>query len=162
MIFCDFPMAIRTCFTRTVMIRIRGSMRTMITPRTGGIATMDSPSSSYSLHFFSAYFLAEFCFKFCNWLCQPPSILPTSFSFSERRIYFLSSIDFVSQRIIRNILSVSVFLIANLIQGNFSCSCKNPDVVVASIASTKRLSIFCPKEYLWVFGILIKNSYQTR
>ena len=49
-----------------------------------------------SLHFSSR--TEEFCFTSCP--CQPPSILPISFSCTERARYFLSRSDFVSQRII--------------------------------------------------------------
>jgi len=41
-----------------------------------------------SLHFSPGFAPGEFCFISCP--CQPPSILPTSSSFTEREIYFLS------------------------------------------------------------------------
>ena len=59
-----------------------------------------------SLHF-SPGFPGEFRFESCPF--QPPSIRPTSSIRSDSAMYFLSSIDFVSQRTIRRILSVSAF-----------------------------------------------------
>ena len=51
-------------------------------------------------------------FFFCNWPIHPPSIRPISSIFKESAIYFLLSSDFVSQRTINNIFSVSIFLMA--------------------------------------------------
>ena len=48
------------------------------------------------LSLFLFYFLGEFCFSSCP--SQPPSILPTSFSFKDRVIYFLLSNDLVIAR----------------------------------------------------------------
>ncbi|MFA6404758.1 MAG: hypothetical protein WCW03_02050 [Candidatus Paceibacterota bacterium] len=48
--------------------------------------------------------------------------------------------------------NVSVFRIASRIHGNFSSFDKNVAVTVASMLSTKRLSILLPSEYLCVFG----------
>lgn len=63
------------------------------------------------LSLFLLYFLVEeFCFVSCPF--HPPSIRPISFSFSDNIKYFLLFIDLDSQRIRRNILTVSVFLIA--------------------------------------------------
>ncbi len=93
--------------------------RTTVTPMTGlrFVAT----------HFiFSPALVGEFffncsccnCLKICPF--QPPSILPISSRGKDRAIYFLLSSDLVSQSTKSNILSVSVFLIANLTQGCFS------------------------------------------
>jgi len=62
------------------------------------------------LSLFLSHFWGEFSFN--NFPYQPPRFLPTSFSFSDKAIYFLLSKDLVSQSIIKNILSVSIFLIA--------------------------------------------------
>jgi len=63
---------------------------------------------------FLLYLLVEeFCFVSCPF--QPPSIRPISLIFSDIVKYFLLSSDLVSQRISRNILLASVFLIAILI-----------------------------------------------
>jgi len=98
-----------------------------------------------SLHF-SPNYLGEFCFVSCPF--HPPSIFPISSIFSERKAYFLVSNDFVSHKIIRNILSVSFFLIANLTQGCFSWGDKKLAIAIASIISVNNLSIFNPREYL--------------
>ena len=76
--------------------------------RGGGFAFAVSQLSS----FLSLYFAREFCFVSCPF--QPPSILPASSIFTDKAIYFLSSTDFVSQRIRRNNRNVSAFLIASL------------------------------------------------
>ena len=62
-----------------------------------------------SLHF-SPGLPREFCFCSCPF--QPPSILPISSIFIDSVIYFLLSMDLVSHNIIKNILSVSTFLVA--------------------------------------------------
>jgi len=101
------------------------------------------------LHF-SPVFAGEFCFV--SWPFQPPSIFPNSSILRERSMYFLSSNDLVSQRIIKNILSTSVFLMANLTQSNFSSFDKNSATEIASIISINNLSIFTPSECLWTLG----------
>jgi len=75
----------------------------------------DNPSACLATSFVSPlaiYLLGEFCFE--SWPFQPPSIFPISAISWERAIYFLLSRDLVSQRIRKNIFTVSVFLIANL------------------------------------------------
>lgn len=143
------PTAIRTCSTRTGTMMAIGSMPTMTDLTTTG-TTMAALRSlpRNSLHF-SPCFSGEFCFsskyfKTCPF--QPPSILPTSSIFKERAIYFLSSKDFVSQSTINNTFTVSVFLIANLIQGCFSPLLKKLATAIPSIISTNRLSILTPRE----------------
>ena len=103
-----------------------------------------------SLHF-SPYFLGEFCFV--SWPFHPPSILPISSSITDRVIYFLSSKDFVSQRIMRSTRKVSAFLIANRTYGCFSSRDKKLAAEIASITSTNKVSIRWPRECLCVFGI---------
>lgn len=67
--------------------------------------------SKFSL-FFSPYFLlGEFFFNRLPF--QPPKSLPTEFNFSESWMYLLSSKDFVSQRICKNIFKTSALRIAN-------------------------------------------------
>ena len=92
-----------------------------------------------SLYFSPDFLLGEFCFK--TWPFQPPSILPISFTFSDRAMYFLSSRDLHSQRTISNILRVSNFLIPSLMLGNFSSRRLKLASVVASIISTNKSSI---------------------
>lgn len=103
-----------------------------------------------SLHFSLDLVSGEFCFKSCDIICpcQPPSILPISSIRTERVIYFLLSIDFVSHKTISSIFIVSTFLVANLIQGVFSFLLKKVATDTASIVSTNKLSIFWPKEFL--------------
>ncbi len=103
-----------------------------------------------SLHFSPALPVGEFCLISCP--LQPPSILPISFKLFERLIYFLSSSDLVSQRIMRNTLIVSTFLSAKRTYGSFSCRERKAAVTMASTASTKIVSIRCPNECRCVFG----------
>jgi len=102
------------------------------------------------LHFSPLW--GEFCF--CSWPLHPPSILPTSSIFTESAMYFLLSSDLVSQSIIRNILSVSAFLSAKRTNDSFSSCARKLAVASASITSTKRVSIFCPRECLCVLGMV--------
>lgn len=98
-----------------------------------------------NFRYFSLDFISgEFCFVSCPF--HPPSILPTSSSFSERCIYFLSSKDFVSHKIIRRTFMVSVFRIARRTHGCFSVLSKNVATEIASIISTKSVSILIPSE----------------
>jgi hypothetical protein len=67
-----------------------------------------------SLHFSSGLWLEEFCFStpyrgtgqalletdFVSWPYQPPAIRPISSSGTDKAIYFLLSIAFVSQSIV--------------------------------------------------------------
>ena len=99
---------------------------------------------------FSPYLLGEFCFW--SWPFQPPSIFPISSIFSERAIYFLLSSDLVSQSIIKNILSVSTFLIDRRTYGSFSSRTRKLAVASASMISTKSVSILWPRECLCVLG----------
>ncbi|TSC55624.1 MAG: hypothetical protein Greene071421_549 [Parcubacteria group bacterium Greene0714_21] len=105
---------------------------------------------SNSLHFSPLW--GEFCF--CSWPFHPPSILPISSILREMAIYFLLSSDLASQSIIKNILSTSTFLIAKRTHGCFSSRARKLAVASASIISTKRVSILCPRECLCVFGII--------
>lgn len=102
-----------------------------------------------SLHF-SPIPLGEFCFS--NWPFHPPSILPISSIFTERVMYFLSSIDFVSQRTIRSIFNVSSFLMERRTYGHFSLGERKLAIATASMISTNRVSILCPREWRWSLG----------
>ena len=99
-----------------------------------------------SFHFSLVFTMGEFCFKSCP--LQPPSILPISSIFSERIIYFLLSNDLTSHKTIKSTLSVSVFLMASLTHGCFSSRDKKVAIEIASIISTKIVSIFSPNECL--------------
>ncbi len=76
--------------------------------RDNGFAFAISQLSSFLLYFM----VGEFCFA--SWPFQPPSMRPTSLSLSAISRYFLLSKDFVSHNNIRNIFTVSVFLMASL------------------------------------------------
>lgn len=102
------------------------------------------PLFSQLFSFLSHYVLGEFCFVSCPF--QPPSILPTSSSGAERAIYFLSSSDFVSHKIISKIFTVSVFLIASRTYGCFSSRFRNPASEIDSIISINKISIRSPSE----------------
>ena len=109
-------------------------------------------SSRNSHHFSPDILLGEFCFVSCPF--QPPSIFPISSKWTDRAIYLLSSRDFVSHKTISNTRRVSAFLVASLTQGNLSSRTKKLALETASIVSTKRISIFCPKECLCSFGMV--------
>lgn len=96
------------------------------------------------------YCLGEFCFVSCPF--QPPSILPITFIFSDSEIYFLLSSDFVSQSTIKSIFIVSILRIARRTYGAFSSFVRKLAMEMASIASIKSVSIFCPSVYLWILG----------
>ncbi len=143
--------AIRTSLARTATAMADGSMLTMIILSIGGITTMGSRSSPRNSLHFSPYLCGgEFCFISCP--SQPPSIRPISSSGSERAIYFLLSSDFVSQRIIKRTLSVSVFLVAIRTYGCFSVRGRKPAAAIASIISMNKTSIRVPSEYRCGFG----------
>lgn len=67
-------------------------------------------------------------------------------------MYFLSSRDFVSQRIIKKIFNVSTFRIASRTYGAFSSRERKAAIAADSMASAKRLSTLLPREYRCVFG----------
>lgn len=108
----------------------------------------NNPALRFSncFHFSLIFMTGEFCFVSCPF--HPPSILPTSSMFTDKAIYFLSSSDLVSQRTMSSILSVSVFRIAKRTHGCFSSFDKKVAIEIASIISTKIVSIFCPRECL--------------
>lgn len=83
-------------------------------------------------------------FFFIRLPLQPPKSLPMEFNLSESPIYFLSSIDLVSQRICRNIFKTSDLRIANLTYGIFSSGFKKAAIAIDSIISVRYLSTFCP------------------
>lgn len=101
------------------------------------------------LHF-SPVLSGEFCFIICPF--HPPSIFPISSILNEMAIYLLLSKDFVSQSINKNIFKASTFFIAKRTKGNFSIRVKKLAAAIASMISANKLSIFCPKVYLWVLG----------
>jgi len=103
------PMAIRTSSTRTATVMVGGSMLTTTGLTTDGIVTMGSRSPCRNSLHFSPVLTGEF---FWSWPFHPPSILPSSSTFSDKAMYFVLSRDFVSQSIIKNILSVSTFRMA--------------------------------------------------
>jgi len=71
-----------------------------------------------SAHFWAEVLLFNIsCFIFPY---QPPRFLPHSSSFSERAIYFLSSMDFVSHNTESKTFIVSILRIASRIHGIFS------------------------------------------
>lgn len=157
-----FLTATRTFSIQTGTTMVSGSTRTGTTSRTCGMTTVLLPFlSRNSLHFSPDILSGEFC---CSpyialaegtfWSCpiHPPSIFPISFKCSESAIYFLSSRDFVSQSTISKIFSVSIFRIANRTYGVFSSRERNAAMATDSIASIKRESILCPREYLWSLG----------
>ncbi len=111
------------------------------------------PGVRNSFHFSPAC-AGEFCFRllFCNCPLQPPSILPISSSFIDKAIYFLLSIDLASHNTIKSIFTVSVFRMASLTHGCFSSRGRKVAMEIASIISTKIVSIFWPSEYLCIFG----------
>ena len=65
------------------------------------------------------FYMAEVLFS--TPFLQPPSIFPISFRCSEREIYFLLSIVFISHATCKKNLSASSFITPFLRQGNFSC-----------------------------------------
>lgn len=77
---------------------------------------------------------------------QPPSILPISSSGFDNVIYFLLSIDLVSHNIIKRILSVSTLRIASRMYCCFSVRSRYVAIAIASIISTKNVSIRVPSE----------------
>ena len=108
--------------------------------------------SRNSLHFFPVSFTGTGKFCFVNCPFQPPSILPISSILTESAMYFLSSIDLVSHRTIKSILSVSIFRIARRTYGCFSRGERKLAIDTASILSTNNPSILCPREYLCILG----------
>ena len=72
-----------------------------------------------SFHFSPGGFLGRVC-CFCSCPLHPPSIFPISSIGKDSAIYFVSSIECVSQRIIRRMRSVSSFRMETRMNGNFS------------------------------------------
>lgn len=105
-------MAILTCSTSSTIATSCGSTPTTAGLTTSGMLTTASSSCLATLSFLSRYSAGEFCFVSCPF--QPPSIFPISSNCRDRAIYFLLSIDLVSQRTIKRSLNVSSFLIAIL------------------------------------------------
>ncbi len=70
----------------------------------------NNPAACATIFISPRHHVGEFCFVSCPF--QPPSIFPISSSGSDSARYFLLSIDFVSQTIIKRIFIVSSFLIA--------------------------------------------------
>ncbi len=89
-------------------------------------------------------FLAEF---YLTVFIQPPSILPISSNFSDRRIYFLLSRDFISQAICRKNLSRSSFTELLFRKISFSVLLEYVALIIFSMASKKSESILFPKVY---------------
>jgi len=89
-------------------------------------------------------------FRICP--CHPPSILPTSSIRWESAAYFFVSSDFVSHKIIKSNLSVSILRVASRTYGIFSSRERNAAAETASIDSIYNSSILPPSEYRWIFG----------
>jgi len=106
------------------------------------------------LHFSSSGFAEEFCFGFI-FPSHPPDIRPISLVFSESRIYFLSSMDLISQRSIKNIFNKSIFLMTNWTYGIFSSGFKKVAIAIFSSISISRSSTFCPKVKRCAFGKIL-------
>lgn len=111
---------------------------------TTGIVRIRLLPSQIFLFLSHIYLLGEFCFISCP--RQPPSILPTSWSFFDKAIYFLLSSDCVSQRMSERILIVSSFLMASWTYGSFLSFERKAALAIASIVSIKSESILWPKE----------------
>ena len=101
-------------------------------------------------HFSPVLVMGEFCF----WICplHPPRFFPISSNGIDKFIYLLSSIDFVSHKIINKTFCVSNFRIASLIHGNFSSLDRKLATDMASILSINKVSILCPRVCLCSFG----------
>ena len=150
------PTATRTFSVPIATTRVVGSTPTTVGRTTGGIARTVSRSPRKSLHFPVRYtnYFTGFCFNSCAVICpcHPPRFLPISSIFTDSAIYFLSSIDPVSQRIIKSICNVSTFRIAKRIYGCFSVGERKLAMETASILSINKLSIRRPKECLCNLG----------
>ncbi len=93
-----------------------------------------------------------FCIALLIWPLHPPNIFPTSSILIDKSIYFFSSSDLISHKILSITFTVSIFRIANLTHGNFSSFCKKVAIETASTASTNKESIFTPNECRCIFG----------
>ena len=91
-------------------------------------------------------------------LIHPPSILPTSFNFSEIFMYFLSSKDFISQEICRKNFSKSNLTEAFFREINFSNLSELLAFIIFSITSKNKESILAPRVYRESFEKFSKNS----
>ncbi len=138
-------MAISTSSTSNTTTTSVGSTATTATLTTSGMPSAVSSSRPRNLLHFSLPFGGEFCFESCP--LQPPSIFPISVVLNESAMYFLSSRDLVSHKIIKSIFKVSVFRIAKATQGLFSSRDKKLAIAIPSMISTNKLSILNPSEY---------------
>ncbi len=151
MIFRTIRTAIRTCSTPIVIMTVNGSTRTTTSrTRTGTTTTVSRSSSRKSLHFSFGFMPREFCFVI--WPFQPPSILPISSILIDSELYFLSSSELFSHRIMSKIFTVSTFRIANFICVCFSSGVRKIAAATASIISTQRLSMRWPNVNRWIRG----------
>lgn len=126
-----------------------GSTATMTSPTTSGMAVTVSSSSVPATLFVFATFLGGFYF---NDLIHPPSILPISFIFSERFMYFLLSNDFISQVTCKKNLSKSNLIEALFSEINFSNLFELLAFIVSSVTSKNKESTFAPRVYFESFG----------
>ncbi len=111
------------------------------------------PTPRNSLHFSPEPLCSgEFCLTSCPF--HPPSILPTSSSGIERAMYFFVSSDLVSQRMSKNIFSVSSLRIARRTHGCFSVFERKLALATASINATNSASTVPPSVCRWVFGMV--------
>ena len=137
-------MAICMSATSTSM-RVIGRLTTTISTMSS-TATIRRWCVQLSLFLFRLYGGRVFCSAFTICPFHPPSILPISSIFEDRAIYFLVSRDSVSQSISKNSFTVSTFCIAVRIWGCFSSRTRKLAMLIASIASTSRVSTRKPIE----------------
>ncbi len=154
-----------TCRTATATSTSRISTRTaarLSSTGTGwtttGMAT--TRLSVTQLAHFSSALAGEFCLVSCP--LQPPKFLPISSRLTDNAIYFLSSSDFVSQRIMSSTLSASSLRMARRTYGCFSWGDKKLAAAMASIASTNNESMRKPNEYLSCFGSSLQNPCHSK
>ncbi len=151
MVFYTLPTrtAASTCSTWNAMAMTCGSIRTMITLITSGMATTGSCLSSPATLFVFTTSSVVFCY---NDLIHPPSIFPTSCNFSEILMYFLFSRHFTSQATCRKNLSKSNATEALLRKISFSALLEYPAFIIFSKTSKNKASIFPPSVYFERFG----------
>ncbi len=137
--------ATRTSSTPIAMTMAVGSTRIGLTLTTTGMTMVRLLGLSRESLYFSPDFSGEFCFTICPY--QPPSIFPATAKGSDRAIYFLSSIVFISHAIKRKNLRESNEMIAFFTNGCFSCICKKLAMSMFSIVRKKYLSIVSPRVY---------------
>ncbi|MEN9621636.1 MAG: hypothetical protein RLZZ67_70 [Candidatus Parcubacteria bacterium] len=124
------------------------------------IGTATIQLSATQLAHFSLALAGEFCLTSCP--LHPPRFRPISSSFTESSIYFLSSRDLTSQRIMSKTLSASSLRMARRTYGYFSWDDRKLAAAIASIASINKESMRYPNEYLSCFGISLQNPCHNK